>query len=274
MLSERGAENDQKRGGEASSTPQSAVVGTRGPELIAYRVGPLSGMRLVPASSKRDWMLATHGRFANRCLPLLVANQAGWFILNGHPVRVTWTGGDDENSVQIEYLGGSPPYPAVSHFGHGLLTWSFPYLFRTSPGYNLLVRGPANWPKDGAYPLEGIVETDWAEATFTMNWKLTRPNQPVTFDADEPICMLVPQRRGELEAFRPHIRDIGDEPETHRRYEQWSGSRGRFLADIEVPGSEAVKQGWQRDYFQGRSPDGRCSPEHQTKLKLRSFDEE
>jgi hypothetical protein len=28
-------------------------------------------------------------------------------------------------------------------------------------------------------PLDGIVETDWLEATFTMNWKLTRPNHTV-----------------------------------------------------------------------------------------------
>jgi hypothetical protein len=40
---------------------------------------------------------------------------------------------------------------AISHFGSGILTWNVPYLFRTPPGYNLLVRGPANWPKDAAF---------------------------------------------------------------------------------------------------------------------------
>jgi hypothetical protein len=261
------AKEPTRNGGRVRTAPSTTDL-----TLTAYRVSLAPRMRLVPASSSRTWMLATSHRFANRCLPLLMANQSGWFVLNSHPLSVTWTGGDDIASVQVEYLGGSPPYPALSHFGYGLLTWSFPYLFQTSPGYNLLVRGPANWPKDGAYPLEGIVETDWSVATFTMNWKLTRPNQPVTFEANEPICMLVPQQRGELEAFRPEIRDIGDEPEMRRRYEQWSQSRARFLEDLKVPGSEAVKRGWQGDYFRGRPHDGLRAPEHQTKRKLQDFD--
>jgi hypothetical protein len=33
-----------------------------------------------------------------------------------------------------------------------------PMLFRSPAGYNLLVPGPANYPKDGVRPLEGIVE--------------------------------------------------------------------------------------------------------------------
>ncbi|HMZ02762.1 MAG TPA: DUF6065 family protein, partial [Burkholderiaceae bacterium] len=58
----------------------------------------------------------------------------------------------------------------TSHFGSGILTFSLPYLFRTSPGYGMLVRGPTNCAKDGAAPLDGIVETDWAPYSFTMNW--------------------------------------------------------------------------------------------------------
>ena len=74
-----------------------------------------------------------------------------------------------------------------SHFGEGVITWNIPFLFRTSPGYNLLVRGPSNWIKDGVQALEGIVETDWAVQTFTMDWKFTRPRRWVRFEADEPI---------------------------------------------------------------------------------------
>jgi hypothetical protein len=73
---------------------------------------------------------------------------------------------------------------------------------------SLVVRGSANWPKDRACPLEGIVETDWSPATFTMNWKLTRPHWPVDFGENEAICMLVPHRRGELEGFRPEVRNL------------------------------------------------------------------
>lgn len=243
--------------------------------LIAYRIGPSTPMRLVPAPSGRAWMHATVDHFAERCLPLLIANQSGWWVLNSHPLRFTWSGGSDMASITIEHLGGLPPYPAVSHFGHGILTWHVPYLFCTPPGYNLLVRGPSNWPKDGVSPLEGIVETDWTVATFTMNWKLTRPNQPVTVEVDEPICMLVPQRRGELESFHPRVLGIETEPEVRRRFQLWSESRARFLHELKTPlktpGSEAVRRVWQKHYFQGKSPDCVDAPEHQTKLRLRDF---
>ncbi len=56
--------------------------------------------------------------------------------------------------------------------------------------------------------MEGIVETDWASSVFSMNWKLTRAHMPVRFEVDEPICMIVPQRRAELEEFTPELRPI------------------------------------------------------------------
>src|SRR5215210_2886065 len=121
--------------------------------LVAYRINRWPEMRLVTAPSSRDWMDATPNRFANRCLPLRIANQAGWFVLNSHALRVTWNGGNDLSDLEIESLNGEERYPASSHFGSGILTFNLPFLFRTPKGYNLHVRGPVNWPKDGAYPL-------------------------------------------------------------------------------------------------------------------------
>jgi hypothetical protein len=241
------------------------------PKLIAYQVSRGSPMRLATAYRDRQWMDSTPGKFANRCLPLRIANQAGWFILNAHALRVTWNGSDHPSDLTIEALDGESIGLASSHFGSGILTWNIPFLFRTPSGYNLHVRGPANWPKDGAYPLEGIVETDWAVSTFTMNWKLTCADLPVVFDVDEPICMVVPQRRGELEAFRPEIRELDEEPETASAFRQWAESRAKFNQDLKVGGSEAVKTGWQKDYVRGTTLGGLRAEEHQTKLKLKGF---
>src|SRR5437763_5130905 len=234
------------------------------PLLIAYRNQNEVPMKLVPAPVARTWINATDRQFAKRCLPMLMSNQAGWFILSSHTLLVTWDGGDSLSSMQIECLEGSGRHTALSHFGHGILTWRLPYLFRTPPGINLLVRGPANWPKDGAYALEGLVETDWSMAPFTMNWKLTRANQHILFRMDEPICMIVPQPRGDLEAFRPEIRDIETTPDISHDYHRWSESRRQFLIDVKVPDSEAAAMGWQKDYFQGNTPDGQRFTEHQT----------
>jgi hypothetical protein len=217
-------------------------------------------------------MDATGDRFANRCLPLLIANQAGWFLLNSHRLRVTWNGGDGKDALELEYLSGTQPYPATSHFGQGILTWHIPFMFRTPPGYNLLARGPANWPKDGAHALDGIVETDWAVATFTMNWKITAVDRPVLFDEGEPFCMVVPQPRGALEEFQPKIIELEDDPEVAEAFSKWSESRNRFLTGLANADEEALKQQWEKHYFRGTAPDGTKAPLHQTKLHLREFE--
>jgi Family of unknown function (DUF6065) len=265
---ERSADRVASLGQPEAQDPDA--VGRNGPELIAYRTHPGCDMKVVPAAASREWMTATRG-FAQRCLPLLMANQAGWFILNSHTVRITWNGLEDRSGIKVEHLSGVCPYPVSSHFGFGIATWVVPYLFRTSPGFNILARGPANWPKDGIYPLEGIVETDWSVATFTMNWRMSRQDCPITFEAGEPICMLVPQRRSDLETFRPSLRELVEDPALARSHRLWAEDRRRFLSDLAKPGSEAAQEGWQKLYFRGETTEGARSPEHQTKLHLQEF---
>jgi len=215
-------------------------------------------------------MAATDRGFARRCLPLLVANQGGWWILNSTTFRATWTGHNGADGVILEFSGDRGPVSVSSHFGYGIVTFSIPFVFRTPPGYDLLVRGPANLPKDGACPLEGLVEADWTAATFTMNWKITRPFDPVEFSADEPVCMVLPQRRGELEEFAPEILPLDDDPELAARYRDWSASRAAFLSNppLAAPGSAS----WQRHYFHGQDVDGtEHIDDHRRRRRLRPF---
>jgi uncharacterized protein DUF6065 len=229
-------------------------------------------MRLVQAPSKRGWMNLTHARSAYHCLPMVIANQAGWFIHCAHTLTVRWSGEDDLDALKIFFLSGDKPYPAVSIFGRGILTFQIPFLFRTPPGYNLLVRGPANCPKDGAHPLEGLVETDWAVATFTMNWQITRRDHTITFEEDEPIAMIVPQRRGELERFRPEFESLEGDPETARRHIDWAQSRREFVGAKRMCPADATVT-WQDHYLRGTDLDGVKAREHQTALHLHGFRE-
>jgi hypothetical protein len=244
-----------------------------GPELVAYRLAPGRDLPLVPGPGRRGWMDATVDRFAYRCLPLKVANESGWVLESEHTVLATWDGGPSLASLEVNCLRGDAPCPAVSHFGHGILTWTLPFLFRTSPGWNLLMRGPANWPKDGASPLEGLIETDWTAATATMNWKLTRPGLTVRFDAGDPIAMLVPTRRNELEGVRPRFAELSDDTELADRHRTWSASRMTFISGL--PERTGAKTGelWEKHYMRGRDPDGHEAREHQRKRVLRQFAE-
>jgi hypothetical protein len=276
------AEQRDRSGGAAASAEidRSAYepVAKQGNVLTAYRLERKSVCSIVPAPTPRDWMLATRRKNANRCLPLLIANQAGWWLLNPDPFEAVWTGGSTANHVRIRSLreDGAPPRLVNAHFGYGVLTWQVPYLFRTPPGWNLVVRGPTNRPKDGIHALDGIVETDWAVATFTMNWKITRPNHAIRFDAEEPFCMVFPQRRGELEAFETDVRDITSDPELTRQFNAWQRSRethlGQALVAQRMFGHDvADEMGYQRHYFMGTSPGGASAPVHQQKLSLCPF---
>ena len=242
------------------------------PELIAYTLRPSTQMRLIPAPQKREWMTSTPNSFAQRCLPMLISNAYGWFLLNPAPFRTRWNGLDGSGCIEIEYEGEPPIDRARSHFGSGILTFTIPYLFRTSSGYNLQVRGPTNTPKDGIYALEGIVETDWAHATFTMNWKFTRPGVWVSFERDEPISMIAPLKRGELETFEPSSTPLQSDPDLSNAYHQWSRGRAEFNSGLKSPGSEAMRRGWEKDYFQGKRTDGSRVEEHQTRILLNPFE--
>lgn len=247
---------------------------TEDPEVLrltAYRL-TRTGMRLVPSEPRRPWMDATTDGFANRCLPLLIANQSGWLLLNDATFVARWDGGTAREALQVTYEQETPHNPAISHFGSGVLTWTLPFLFRTPPGWNLVVRGAPNNARPGVCPLDAVVETDWSPSPFTMNWQLLRADEDVRVMAGEPLCMLFPQRRGELESFTAEIVDISAVADVQAPVTQWSQERARFLEDLQVEGSPASLLGWQKDYFRGRSDRGQA-PSHQTRLRLRPFEE-
>jgi hypothetical protein len=67
---------------------------------------------------------------------------------------------------------------------------------RTAPGWNLLLRPPANVPRDLGYEhFEGIVETDRWFGPLFFNVRLTRTEVPVRFRAGYPVMQVQPVRR-------------------------------------------------------------------------------
>jgi hypothetical protein len=175
--------------------------------LICYPTGGPLDIR--PAPLERDWMEATGERFAYRCLPLNIANAHGWEILCPSGFTARWNGGADGDAISIEPDPGTLA-PAISHFGHGVLTFHVLCVFETDPGVDLMVQGPINRPKDSIAALTGVIETDWSPYTFTMNWLFTRPNTAVRFERGEPYCHLFPLRRGELERITPQLRSLSE----------------------------------------------------------------
>lgn len=238
-------------------------------QLFAYEVVE-TPMPLRTAERKRDWIEALPERFAYRCLPLVMANQSGWEILNPVAFTARWNGKPGLDAIRIKFSGEKSALIG-SHFGNGVLTFSLGYLFRTTKSHNLWVKGPANQPKDGIAPLEGIIETDWAPFTFTMNWQFTRKRHAVSFEAGEPIASILPYPRHYVQKFEPILQNLNENAKLYQQYVDWRDSRLTFNEDLKQSGSEAAKKGWQRTYMKGEDQSGNTFAGHLTKLPMKDF---
>jgi hypothetical protein len=238
-------------------------------QLTAYRIHTVPGFELVPADATRPWMDDTSNRFAYRCLPLTIANQMGWVVPCPVTFDVVWSGREAAGSLHFNWHtppGAFQSY-ATDHFGHGIVTFSMPWIFRTDPGYGLLVSGPTNLCLPNAHPLDGFVETDWVEATFTMNWRLLEPGVPARFARGTPLCQIMPYPKALLQGVSPREVDLASDPELAAGYAAWSASRTNFNHD-----PARKPEDWQKDYFLGKTQAGEKASEHLTRLNVKAFE--
>jgi Family of unknown function (DUF6065)/Cupin-like domain len=224
------------------------------------------------ADWQRDWMNATPHRFAYRCLPLTIVNQTGWWIRNPVGFTATWPGATAPGNIEFRFdaAGGFWQQWINSQFGEGIITWNTPFLFRTKPeGSRLLICGPPNYFKQNVQPLTALIESDWVSMSFTMNWKVMVPNQPVRFDQGEPLFQAIPLLSNvcaDLETAEVSYQKLADNPDLYRAYREWDQGRRRFHA--QKASGEVNPTDWQKDYFQGRDAEGRESGTyHMTKVK-------
>lgn len=239
-------------------------------KLVFYPTGN-GGAKLRPAPPTRQWMDETHEAFAYRCLPLNIANAHGWELLSLSSFSARWDGGSATSAIDVR-CAADPDMRPISIFGHGVLTFSLHGMFRTEPGWNLFVGGSPNQPKDGIYPLSGVIETDWAPYTFTMNWRFTRADHWVSFDEGEPFCFVFPVQRGLLETVQPEIREMSSDAALKADFSKWSAERTDFNDRLMVKDSSEARMRWQKRYYRGLTmQDEPGIPDHQAKLRLPEF---
>lgn len=208
------------------------------------------GLEIVPAHPQRDWMTATPvpgpvdkdtnlTGFANRCLPLLMANQLGWnlvstrsFVMTSMPTGFLLFHWEERPAQQ-----GMPR----NNFGNNLCTWPLPWLFETPPGWDLLVVPPPNkYLPAGVTCLTGLVETDHAITTFTANWRV-EPGLSVWVKAGDPIATLIPYPTDQLGEMRLEI-----DSELPEGYEQWRDHRQQATQNTLRDGAIWEKFYWDR----------------------------
>lgn len=241
------------------------------PELTIY---PISSERIdiIPASFEREWMDNTPNRFAYRCIPLSIANASGWELLNALEFEAEWDGTDGKDAIKLSAPAKLDVVKdnVMTHFGCGILTFQTGYIFKTSPGWATWVRGSPNKHKDGIYPLDGVVETEWLPFTFTMNWKFTKPGK-VRFEKNEPFCFVTLLPHSIMDDIEPRIKVM--DQKLFNEYTNWSNKRNNFIGRLENNDAKTVQQGWQKNYVQGETMSGEKAEHHISKRKLKSFSE-
>ena len=229
---------------------------------------------IVPGRPQRGWMDKFVERHPYRCLPLTMANTTGWEILCPVGFTATWDGSKLKEGITMRPDKPHPDFHdfVSSHFSSGVLTFHPGYLFRTPPGWDMLVSGPPNLPKDGIQPLSGLVETDWLPFPFTMNWLFTRPGK-VHFEKGEPFCFITLTQHRAMEAVQPIQRSLAANTELREQYDVWMRERSTFNNRLDKGDPDAVREAWQRYYFKGEVPEdvGPAPKDHINKRRLKSI---
>lgn len=246
---------------EAAPTPNPL-------KLTAYPITDASEFTLIPAAGRREWMDATDGRFAYRCLPLSMANQAGWWITCPCDFKAHWNGGDKPADTRITFADGKARDSVASHFGTGILTFGLPWLFQTSEGWGLWARGPTNSIKDNCVALDGIIETDWAPYTFTMNWRMMRRGVDVYFRKGEPICQLVPFWLGAFEGVQPQFRQLPEDQRLFQKYVAFRNHKREIRRERALTGQSVFSMDYTKGVVSG-TPEK--AHEHRTGFGIRPF---
>jgi len=169
----------------------------------------------------------------SKCGPYVHANQMGWWLFPANDLDVTYRG--DNNWEIYEYkkfddkdeedLSSSlPPYIYEDENGekkmmrhgargkvnagmadhHIIQIWTG-LIFRTPPGWVLLIRSPINAEEGYNRPYhiqEGIIESDWMDYDIWTNVTFDRTNERVEIRRDmwPPLAQIIPIRREAYEA--------------------------------------------------------------------------
>jgi glycosyltransferase involved in cell wall biosynthesis len=153
----------------------------------------------------------------------------GWDFLCPCAFEATWHGGPGAGDVEIllaENVPGRMDF-VQSLEGEGLLTFYPGYQCRTEAEHALWVRGPINASKDGAVPLESVIDTSILPGILTIQWRLTRPGQILRFEAGEPFCTILPYPKAGLDVVTVEVTPLtGGMDDYERALENLAESEG------------------------------------------------
>lgn len=163
--------------------------------IEAFQIFP-GAAKLEQLPMKREWMDKTFDGHAYRCFPLSLTNQMGWGFSFPKDITVVWDGNDSSEGNHIEVIEGKEFVD--TNRGTATLIFNIGWFFKTDQNVSLLFFGPPNLVIDGATPLTNIISTSFWDSPIPISWKITKPNVPITFKANEPFMAVIPLSLTEL----------------------------------------------------------------------------
>ena len=207
----------------------------KNPFLRIRRLHPTQGARIVRANSKLqgpDGQCETlewpRKDALTKCGPYVHANKMGWWIFPGVDLDFTYHGDNNwdvqeytkfDMQKEQELLNSFPPYEYKGEDGktkihqftprahvnagladHNIIQIWTGCMFRTPPGWCLLIRSPINAGESYNRPFhiqEGIIESDWMDYDIWMNLVVNRTHERVSIRQNmwPPIAQIIPIRR-------------------------------------------------------------------------------
>ena len=209
---------------------------------------------------KRDWF-SSH---FYRCLPLTIGNQYGFTVSSEFDITFEWNGEDHNQSISFQFDKNKGNldklYPRIeSHFGHGIITISPPYFFRTPPGVNLITMNPPNYIIPNVTVMTGVIETDNLRRSFTFNLKIQIPNIRTTIPAGYPLAAFMPIPRYYSDKFNLDFAENLFNRELTDEENKAESDAGNYRETVEP----TLKNGVGKHYMQGKDVYGNVFKDHQ-----------
>lgn len=201
----------------------------------------------VPAPRDRDWWADNKKteNHARHCLPLVMANSLGYYILSPGTFLVRWNGDIQEHAV-VEVIDGCSHCIVDNHAAFGSFTVQAAFIPRTEDtGEYVYIKGVANERGMPYSCMEAAVEAWWSAGNFGLVYMLNQPGE-FMIRKGQPIAQMFLYK-----AVYAEITMQGPHPE----HAAWLARRSRpeYRKDL--------------DYMKGKYADGRDAPDHLSNWK-------
>jgi len=202
----------------------------------------------VPAERRRAWFEdnARTREHARHCLPLIMANSLGYYILSPGRFLVSWDGSPHSPAL-VQVLEASSHCVVDNHAAFGSFTVQASFIPQTDdPGDFLMIKGIPN-DRDARFScMEAVIEAWSLVGNFGLVFLLHGAGT-VEVQRGQPIAQMFLLKGGSA-----RLEAVDGMPAGHQ---EWQARRHRpgYTKDL--------------DYFRGRHPNGQPMEGHVTNWK-------